>query len=635
MNKNKNKNENKTLEQNFDNDKNVPLQKHTKDILHKKKNQNQEANTIDDQKDITAVTVANVSNSDDSFQKHKAQCALANTSNVPSNSSSKDESVPKETASSHDVDPNADESSDNKNHNNTGTEVILLNPTSKEITSTNHNDNNIHIENNDTSNKVTNVPCPPTAAALSVLEPFQISAEATAAAAAAAASLNLHNHVSLVNLHNHSSFIPILPYPTQITLSNPTTNPTTDAQKKVIVKTETYDPNVSSHQPRIIPAYSSSSIKQIQDATFSNTTNYKNNNLVRINQPKYQCMMDKPDNSNIPILPKSTANNNAAKIQIEEQLSSFDNDTNKSTNPSSATQNNKHQQLLASRREKDRERYKKMTTEEKDKYNLKRREQYYTQTEESRRRRRERERFRYHALDTDSAKDRNKKRAALERERYKKLTPEQLAARNAKRRKRAALRRKDRLLSPFIEISDGPVVGNTNNMSTDNEKIFGDVADLSGGSTNNVHNGQIVDTIAVETLIQNHKTRAKLKKEDRKHTSKTKTNKPNITLQSSKSVNVEDEKEDKAVHSPSVSTVPVITSTKLISINKGQKIRDDPFIPSNSTIASKNINDEIYTTGNNQTPKAPPIDVTSHVLARKSSKDNKDLHDMEVTVEQV
>ncbi len=140
-----------------------------------------------------------------------------------------------------------------------------------------------------------------------------------------------------------------------------------------------------------------------------------------------------------------------------------------------------HEQHLASRRQKDRERYASMTQEQRESYNKKRREQYHRQSEDSRRKRRERERSRYHSLSPDRAKgkfswrkpwdesnppfynlfgihkfsiglhtavhllipniERNARRAELERERYKKLSPTELAARNAKRRERAAMLR--------------------------------------------------------------------------------------------------------------------------------------------------------------------------------------------------
>ncbi len=110
--------------------------------------------------------------------------------------------------------------------------------------------------------------------------------------------------------------------------------------------------------------------------------------------------------------------------------------------PSSPSQNSAshltHEEHLASRRQKDRERYASMTSEQRSVYNHKRREQYHRQSTTSRKKRRERERIRYHSLTNDKAKERNRRRAALERERYKKLSPEELSQRNAKRRARAA-----------------------------------------------------------------------------------------------------------------------------------------------------------------------------------------------------
>ena len=100
-----------------------------------------------------------------------------------------------------------------------------------------------------------------------------------------------------------------------------------------------------------------------------------------------------------------------------------------------------HEDLLAARRMKDRQRYATMTAEQRQAYNAKRREQYHRQSELSRQRRRERERARYHALQSDDAKSRNKRRAKLERERYQKLSPEELEAKNRRRRERAAMNR--------------------------------------------------------------------------------------------------------------------------------------------------------------------------------------------------
>ena len=108
---------------------------------------------------------------------------------------------------------------------------------------------------------------------------------------------------------------------------------------------------------------------------------------------------------------------------------------------SNATTATSHEHHLASRRQKDRERYASMTKDQRESYNKKRREQYHRQSEDSRRKRRERERSRYHSLSVDRAKERNARRAALERERYKKLSSTELSARNAKRRQRAAILR--------------------------------------------------------------------------------------------------------------------------------------------------------------------------------------------------
>lgn len=100
-----------------------------------------------------------------------------------------------------------------------------------------------------------------------------------------------------------------------------------------------------------------------------------------------------------------------------------------------------HEDQLAARRLKDRQRYAHMTGEQRHAYNMKRREQYHRQSEISRQRRRERERNRYHALQMDDAKDRNNRRAKLERERYQKLSSDELESKNRKRRERAALSR--------------------------------------------------------------------------------------------------------------------------------------------------------------------------------------------------
>jgi hypothetical protein len=100
-----------------------------------------------------------------------------------------------------------------------------------------------------------------------------------------------------------------------------------------------------------------------------------------------------------------------------------------------------HEEQLAARRLKDRQRYAGMSEEQRMAYNAKRREQYHRQNEISRNRRRERERNRYHSLAEEEAKARNERRAKLERERYQRLTPEELEAKNRKRRERALLAR--------------------------------------------------------------------------------------------------------------------------------------------------------------------------------------------------
>ena len=104
-----------------------------------------------------------------------------------------------------------------------------------------------------------------------------------------------------------------------------------------------------------------------------------------------------------------------------------------------------HEEQLSMRREKDRIRYSSMSAEQRHIYNEKRREQYHRQNELSRQKRRERERSRYHALDNETAKERNARRAQLERERYQKLAPNDLEEKNCRRRKRAALARQKKM----------------------------------------------------------------------------------------------------------------------------------------------------------------------------------------------
>jgi len=103
-----------------------------------------------------------------------------------------------------------------------------------------------------------------------------------------------------------------------------------------------------------------------------------------------------------------------------------------------ATTQQSHEDQLASRRLKDRQRYASMNPEQRQIYNSKRRDQYHRQSENSRQRRRERERERYHSLENEDAKKRNTRRAKLERERYQRLTPDNLEAKNSRRRERAA-----------------------------------------------------------------------------------------------------------------------------------------------------------------------------------------------------
>ncbi|CAB9527423.1 expressed unknown protein [Seminavis robusta] len=101
-----------------------------------------------------------------------------------------------------------------------------------------------------------------------------------------------------------------------------------------------------------------------------------------------------------------------------------------------------HEEQLATRRLKDRERYASMTSKQRQVYNAKRRDQYHRQSEESRQKRRERERNRYHSLGDGDAKERNARRAKLERERYQRLSATDLETKNRKRRERAAHLRK-------------------------------------------------------------------------------------------------------------------------------------------------------------------------------------------------
>lgn len=101
----------------------------------------------------------------------------------------------------------------------------------------------------------------------------------------------------------------------------------------------------------------------------------------------------------------------------------------------------KHGNLLAARRMKDRRRYATMSPTQRAAYNAHRRNLYHKQGETARQRRRERERQRYHSLEGEDRKARNARRAKLERDRYQKLSKEELADRNRKRRERAKSRK--------------------------------------------------------------------------------------------------------------------------------------------------------------------------------------------------
>eukprot|EP00522_Entomoneis_paludosa_P012366 CAMPEP_0172455414 /NCGR_PEP_ID=MMETSP1065-20121228/12056_1 /TAXON_ID=265537 /ORGANISM="Amphiprora paludosa, Strain CCMP125" /LENGTH=408 /DNA_ID=CAMNT_0013207875 /DNA_START=97 /DNA_END=1323 /DNA_ORIENTATION=- len=134
-----------------------------------------------------------------------------------------------------------------------------------------------------------------------------------------------------------------------------------------------------------------------------------------------------------------------------------------------------HEEQLAARRLKDRQRYANMSLDQRQVYNSKRREQYHRQSELSRQRRRERERTRYHALESDQAQHRNSQRAKLERERYQRLSPAELEAKNRKRRERAAVLRQKKELEKMAEkaataalaTTTTPEVTNTNNVPTE------------------------------------------------------------------------------------------------------------------------------------------------------------------------
>jgi hypothetical protein len=140
----------------------------------------------------------------------------------------------------------------------------------------------------------------------------------------------------------------------------------------------------------------------------------------------------------------------AAALAVEEAANKAEEDAdhdegNKMDNPGENASNKveQHQGMLAVRRLKDRDRYAHMTTEQRNAYNKKRRDQYHKQSETTRTKKRERERYRYNSASPDAANKRNSRRAKLERERYAKLTSKDLATKNLKRRERAAESRQD------------------------------------------------------------------------------------------------------------------------------------------------------------------------------------------------
>eukprot|EP00977_Amphora_coffeiformis_P000970 scaffold205_cov148-Amphora_coffeaeformis.AAC.1 len=143
---------------------------------------------------------------------------------------------------------------------------------------------------------------------------------------------------------------------------------------------------------------------------------------------------------------------------VEEEAKQAEGKKQRSSTGSVSSQS--HEEALAARRLKDRQRYANMTPDQRQQYNQKRREQYHRQTELSRQKRRERERARYHSLTNDAAKDRNTRRAKLERERYQKLSAEELEAKNRRRRERAAMaRQKKDSDKACLRIDDGSTLG--------------------------------------------------------------------------------------------------------------------------------------------------------------------------------
>jgi hypothetical protein len=195
---------------------------------------------------------------------------------------------------------------------------------------------------------------------------------------------------------------------------------------------------------------------------------------------------------------------------------------NESSDASVSINGNTHEETLASRRMKDRNRYASMNAEQRIAYNQKRREQvclglrwvegmkcgvggvssvsfermetlfspflipldllclpfhgqhhiiqYHRQNEIQRHKRRERERNRYHALDGDTARNRNQRRAQLERERYNRMSQEELEQRNRMRRDRAAAKRAEReTLKHRSTMAANRAVTSSSNIAMDKE----------------------------------------------------------------------------------------------------------------------------------------------------------------------
>lgn len=144
---------------------------------------------------------------------------------------------------------------------------------------------------------------------------------------------------------------------------------------------------------------------------------------------------------------------NARKRVRDFKKEDYDDDDLDDDDDSPLKKGQTHESQLASRRQKDRQRYANMTPEQRQVYNAKRREQYHRQTDNSRVKRRERERSRYHSLNNDAAKDRNARRARLERERYQKLSGDELEHKNRRRRERAASARTKKEISAAATVA--------------------------------------------------------------------------------------------------------------------------------------------------------------------------------------